>query len=214
MIPFINIDDLQAVVTETLDDNDLQVAIALDSACQIVRDEIQQTINLQRDDIEIYDGNGSEALVLRQLPVLDVTYITEDDVALVPDEDYVVSYNTGIVWRRGSTWPYHWARGRQNVTVTYDHGWAFTEDEVLDLSEPLTDVERVPSSIRQVALALAVRILRAKSVPVGTSGLTGETIGDYSYTRDTAAAGVDTQVTLFPEEIASLARYKVGGVSQ
>jgi hypothetical protein len=214
VIPFINIDDLQAVVSETLDDNDLQVAIALDSACQIVRDEIHQKINLERDDIEFYDGNGQRGIVLRQMPVLEVTQVMEDDEILVPNEDYIVSPQTGIIWRQGGWWPYRWARGRQNIVITYDHGWAFTEDEVLDLSEPAVDVERVPSSIRQVALALAVRILRAKSVPVGVSGLTGETIGDYSYTRDTAAAGVDTQTTLFPEEIASLDMYRIVGVSQ
>lgn len=209
LIPFINFDDLQAVVPETLAEDDLKVAIALDSACQMVRDEINQTINLVRDDIEILDGNDREGLILREMPVIEVTDVMEDDETLIPDDDYIVPPISGIVWRVGC----RWSKGRQNIRVTYDHGWAFLEEDLLDLSEPSADVDRVPSSLREVALSLATRILRLSAVSVSAAGVTGETIGSYSYTLDSGAAATDTQVTLTDFEKGTLARYKVGAYS-
>ena len=61
------------------------------------------------------------------------------------------STGAGILYlNNGSWWPAH----RQNITVTYAHGYALNES---DLPED-TDIVRVPASIRLVALKLAASI--------------------------------------------------------
>jgi hypothetical protein len=194
VLPFISSYDLAAFLGEAVTVGDLLTEIALDASCQLVRDDLGQTINLVRGDIETHDGTGRESFLLRELPVIDVASITEDDVELVPDDDYVVDHRTGMVHRRSLVWSWGWGLGwpqrRQNVIVVYDHGWAITEEDVVNEDsgdEPI--VNRVPSTIRIVALQAAARIYRAPTLSVvGSSAtVTGETIGGYSYTSDTAA---------------------------
>jgi len=189
VLPFISETDLSAFLGEEVSPLDLLTEIALDSACQTIRSYLGQTINLVRGDIEIHDGTGRESIVLRQLPVIDVASITEDDVELVPDDDYVVDGRTGIVHRRSLGWSYGWGLGwpwrRQNIIVIYDHGCAITEEDVVNEDsgdEPI--VNRVPSDIRQVALELAAATYNAPAfVAVGASGITEEdkTIGGASH---------------------------------
>jgi hypothetical protein len=202
MEPFISFDDLQAVTTETLTGTDLLVAIALDSACQMVRDETHRTINLVRDDIELHDGSGREVLVLRQMPLIEVTSVYEDDVLLVEGDDYVVG-TYGKLYRRSPWFPFSWSRGRQNIEVTYDHGWAVSEDEVVETSEGI-EVDRVPASIRMVALEAASRVIRAPSLAAVASGITGESLGAYSYTASLGAMSAVIAAGLSEEERVSL----------
>lgn len=206
MEPFISSDDLAAYLDEAVDGFELLTQIALDSGCQMVRDDLGQTINLIRGDIETHNGNGREALLLRQLPVIDVGSVTEDEEELVQDADYTVDPYHGWLYRRSSDFPIGWSYvGRQNIVVIYDHGWAITEAEVVNEDsgdEPL--VSRVPSSIRDVALELAARIFKAPAlVAVGTSGITEEekSIGTYNHRIKYADA-------------VSQAQSAVGGLSQ
>jgi hypothetical protein len=214
MEPFISVEDLNAFMEGTLTGGELLTSIALDGGCQMVRDELKQTVNLVRDDIETHDGSGAEGLLLNELPVLEVTLVTEDDVDLTEGTDYVVVPGTGILWRKGGvTWPFHWSRGRQNIEVTYDHGYAISEDDVEDLSEPAVDVDRVPSSIRLAALEAAARVVRAPSLAAVASGITGETLGAYSYSASLGAMQQVIAGGLLPEEKITLARWKPGGAT-
>jgi hypothetical protein len=220
VLPFISSYDLAAFLGEAVTVGDLLTEIALDASCQLVRDDLGQTINLVRGDIETHDGTGRESFLLRELPVIDVASITEDDVELVPDDDYVVDHRTGMVHRRSLVWSWGWGLGwpqrRQNVIVVYDHGWAITEEDVVNEDsgdEPI--VNRVPSTIRIVALQAAARIYRAPTLSVvGSSAtVTGETIGGYSYTSDTAAQQAVAQAIsegLTDGEKHSLDRYRPG----
>jgi hypothetical protein len=222
VLPFISSYDLAAFIGEAVTVQDLLTEIALDAACQLVRDDLGQTINLVRGDIETHDGNGRESLLLRQLPVIDVLSISEDDVALVPDDDYVVDTRTGLVHRRSTSWSWGWSWSwtshRQNIIVVYDHGWAITEEDVVNEDsgdEPI--VNRVPSTIRIVALQAAARIYRAPltlaAVAASTSGITSETIGSYSYSADTSAVTAASEVIargLNEDERRALDRYRPG----
>lgn len=190
MEPFVSTVDLNAFTDQNYTGNELLVGIALDVGCQAVRDYLGQEINLHRDDVELHDGNGTEGVLLKELPVIAVTAVVENDIELDVGLGYIVG-DAGMLWRCESTTgdlPLArrvWYVGKQNIVVTYDHGWAITEDDVVDEEdEPVVD--RVPATIRMVALALAAKVIRASTLVVagGTGSLTGETIGDYSYTTD------------------------------
>ena len=212
MEPFITAADLEAFMGGATIDPDLE-ALALDAACQMVRDYLEQTVNLVRDDIELHDGTGREGLLLKELPVIEVTLVEEDGVALVVEDDYVVWPGGGILWRNGGqTIPSQWSKGRQNVEVIYDHGWAVSEGDVVETSEGI-EVDRVPSSIRLAALEAAARIVRAPSLAAVASGITGETLGAYSYTASLGAVNAVIAGGLLPEERITLDRYKPGGRS-
>lgn len=122
--------------------------IAVDAACDIVRDLAGQNFNASTSTITL-DGSGTDSLLLPQLPVTaagtvvvaggTVTdYVLNSNgilfrKAVDTDEDYVDSYRT-------LTWP----AGRQNIVVTYDHGYA--DDDI-------------PRSVRMVALQIASRLV-------------------------------------------------------
>lgn len=122
--------------------------IAADAACDICRDVAEQTFNLTTSTVTL-DGTGTDALLLPELPVTAAGTVTVAGSAVT---DYVLNGN-GILFRkvtdddvdytdavRTLTWP----QGRQNITVTYDHGYADAD---------------LPRSIRMVALAIASRLV-------------------------------------------------------
>jgi len=212
LIPFISTDDLSAYLGETVDGGELLTQIALDAGCQAVRDELEQTVNLVTDDVELHDGDGRESLILRELPVVNVTSVTEDDELLVEDDDYVVDLRLGILRRRSTDWPLGWSIGRQNIEIVYDHGWTVTEGDVEE-GDPEVDAEvidRVPSTIRLAALAMAARIFRAPTLTSVVSGqVTEETIGGYSYRSDPSVAAVIASGLTDGEKV-SISRWKPG----
>lgn len=121
--------------------------IATDAACDICRDIAEQTFNAVTSTVTL-DGTGTDALLLPELPVTAAGTVTVAGTAIT---DYVLNGN-GILYRKTTgtdvdytdayrtlTWPV----GRQNVVVTYDHGYADAD---------------LPRSVRMVALAIASRI--------------------------------------------------------
>lgn len=184
MVPFISDDDLSAYLGTTVSETDLNTVIALDSACQAVRDYLRRDINLVEDDIVTLDGTGTSVLLLPERPVVDIAEIQVDDEVIDADE-YVWDADTGRVIRLQDTWWWTpWGDGVQNIQVTYSHGWALSEADVSGL------IERVPSSIRLVALRLAAATYRGTiaASASGSGSIKTETIGSYSYTLDDGAA--------------------------
>ena len=142
--------DRQARAGLTADDGAL---IAVDAACDFVRDVAEQEFSQVIGD-EIYlDGSGTDALLLPELPVANVGTVALRDSAgsylTMGSADYTLNGN-GVLYATntagtsdsGTTWP----RGRQNVRVTYDHG--YTSGTAGDF----------PASVRQVALSIAARL--------------------------------------------------------
>lgn len=178
MIPFISAEDLSAYLstdtqTVTLVPDDLIVLIALDSGSQAVRDEIHRTINLSTETVEMTDGSGTDALVLRNRPIVELTEIAIDgevmDLTFVSEDK-----GAGILYfTDGSCWP----RGRANITVTYAHGYALSESDL----PTDDDIARVPASLRLVALKLAAAVWRSRGPSVSGGNVTEEHIGTYQY---------------------------------
>lgn len=146
--PFISRQDL----TDHLGRNVLAddgALIAVDQACDTVRTMTEQTIN-RGTTTEVFDGTGTDAILLRELPVNGVSAVQVFNGSQVwttaGTADYTVNgdgmllaTDTAGTSTVGTAWP----RGRQNVRVTYDHGWASDD---------------IPRDLRGVALAVAARI--------------------------------------------------------
>jgi hypothetical protein len=164
-VPFVSVDDLSDLLGEDLTGSD-SALIAVDGACDIVRAEAEQTFNVVNNDAIVLDGTGTDALMLPELPVngIDSVAIGDDD-PLTVDDDYKLN-GQGILLRAGTTWTV----GRQNIAVTYDHG--YSDDDF-------------PRDVRAVALDIAKQIYGQAS----TSGVASESLGQYSVSYITSETG-------------------------
>jgi hypothetical protein len=156
--PFINTEDLSNLlgIDVTTDPGAL---IAIDAACDLVRDYTMQDFNYGTTTVSL-DGTDTDALVLPQQPAANCGTV------VIANQGTITDYMLGEANRllRGTagaggvgTRPF-WPRGRQNITVTYEHG--FLPDDL-------------PRSVRMVALSIATRI-----VVQGVAE--SETVGDVS----------------------------------
>lgn len=185
--PFISRQDLTDYLGRDVTTDDGALA-CVDAACDFCRDVAEQTFN--EDTSTIYlDGTGTDALLLPELPVNSIGTVTVSDQSSPPTwttagaADYTLNDN-GVLLATdtegtslfGTTWP----AGRQNILVTYDHGYANAD---------------LPRSIRMVALSLAARLLVQ-----GPSK--AETMGDVSVTYAAEATA------LMPTERLILRKYR------
>lgn len=165
MDPFITPTELSEFTGQTVTDEFVCAA-----ACDVVRSLTEQDVTLVEDDEIVLDGTATDALLLPQLPVVEVSEVSEDGDE-VDAEDYVVN-DAGVLLKPGGKW----CQGRQNVAITYSHGFAYDPDE---------DVNEIPADLRMVALSIAQRLLRntdAKSL----------TLGSYSISFATEKADIGT----------------------
>ena len=196
--PFISLDDLSDALGEDVTTSDLAV-IAIDSACQVIRDELGNTINLVEDEDITLDGRGRFRLILREPPVREVTSVEIDGTAVATD-DYVLEDGAvlkGMFLRRISdVWPI----GLGNIALTYSHGWDIAEGSEADF-------ERVPSSIRRVALSLARRIY-INSGSGGGGATTQLRLGSAAESFDAASAVALATSDLLEDELRTLNPYR------
>lgn len=138
--PFISAQDLTDYLGRDVTSDD-GALIALDAACDICRDLAEQDFNADTSTVTL-DGTGTDALLLPKLPVSAAGTVTVDGDTVT---DYTLNGN-GILLRGSAGCDPRpvWPSGRQNVTVTYDHGYANDD---------------LPRSVRLVALALASRLI-------------------------------------------------------
>jgi hypothetical protein len=152
--------------------------IATDAACDICRTVAEQDFNQVLSDTAILDGTGTDAVLLPRLPVQAVSMVTVNDAEVT---DFSLNGN-GILFRGSAgvdprpVWP----MGRQNIAVTYDHGYAEVD---------------IPRDVRMVALSVASRI--AVQGPA-----LEESVGDVRVKY--AAASTD----LTPGELRILKKYR------
>lgn len=119
---------------------DAAMIMAADAACDIVRDYTGQEFNRGTTTIAL-DGTGTDALVLPQTPVNAAGTLLVNGGTIT---DYVLSDN-GCLFRGTAgvlSNGYYWPAGRQNIRVTYDHGY---------------DTANLPRSVRRIALEVAAR---------------------------------------------------------
>lgn len=203
MIPFISSADLGFYINKDLSGSDL-ATIVCDAACQLIRDEIDQKLNYEEDDVVILDGNDRSLLILPEQPIVAVSEVSIDQAAALDPAGYRIVNDRSMLERLGGTTqcPNVWTRGTR-VSITYNHGYAVTEDVV---DEP-GGIFRVPSSIRSIALDRAATGMVAGRTGVG--GVRSETLGRYRY--DLAVTTVQSGMVLSEEQCAALEKYMVWG---
>jgi hypothetical protein len=189
-LPFISTQDL----TDFIGQNAVNAkgTIVTDSACDICR-TVSEQIFTRGTSTTTMDGTGTEVQLLPQYPVASAGTVKEDGTTL-PNSDWVLDLQTGALirvpseqgyWSSNTTLdpPVVWNRGKQNVTVTYVHGWTSTD---------------FPSDVRMVALSIAKRLYEQ---PEGS--VASESIGSRSVSyRDEGSAELNAN------EQRILAKYK------
>lgn len=115
-------------VESTATDADEDMLIDMIEAASLECEAFTGRVWARRSFTDVLDG-GPVTLELSQCPVLSVTTVTEDGVA-VPASGYTVS-SAGILTRLTSTYsPALWAPGYRNVTVVYSAGAVETPADV------------------------------------------------------------------------------------
>jgi hypothetical protein len=126
--------------------------IALDVACDMVRTAADQTFNKGTATTK-FDGTGTDTLILPRLPVVSAGTVLVSGGTVT---DYTVDTERGLLIRKlqdqqvvdwWTTDPIPsvvWPAGRQNVQVTYVHGY---------------DDADLPRDVRGIALQVAERIV-------------------------------------------------------
>lgn len=172
--------------------------LMLELASDLVRDELDQRIDLVDGDTVDLLGTGTRVVLLPELPVVEVDSVTvigegtvADDLLDGPDADrpeYRAELGhdgrVGILRRLAGCWP----AGR-TIRVVYSHGYA------LDGSGGSTEV---PGSIRLAVVRAAARGY------VNPEGVTQESIGRYAVTYQTVG------LVLTATDRAGLARFYKG----
>lgn len=142
--PFISRQDLSDYIGRDVTSDD-GALIAIDSACEMVRTFTEQQLDAVTGGTAILDGSGTDTLLLPELPVNAAGTVLVNGTAIT---DYTLSGNGVLTrgsagyrnWSHGDL--YVWPTGRQNIRVTYDHGWS-----------------SVPEDLRLVALSIATRLV-------------------------------------------------------
>jgi len=108
---------------------------------------------------ELYDGTGTEALVLRQRPVSTVTAIIVDGVAATVAEiaafntagaAYKIDYPAGIIYKI-----LDWSKGKRNISVTYAAGYASAD---------------IPPGLKEVCAEWVILLLEGRMKDADTQG--------------------------------------------
>jgi hypothetical protein len=155
--------------------NTARAELLLELASGLVRDELGQTLDYVADDDVTLIGPGGQVLLLPQLPVWEVTLVTETRFGNTRDLSIDVHYRLELgvdglnaIIRRVplvTRWPW-----REAVRVVYTHGYD-TEDSTGVSAPPL------PETLKAIILRTATRGY------ANPTGLRQETIGRYSYTN-------------------------------
>lgn len=208
--PFISVADLGTYVSQDLTASDLAV-IVLDAACELIRADLDQFINLVLDDEVTMNGKDRSLLILPEQPIVDVSEILVDADPLdelIEGTDFRIVNERSMLERLSSGSPGEdtvWD-SENSYQITYSHGWAVQETEV----DVTSGIFRVPSSIRMVALALAATGMVAGRTGVG--GVQSETLGRYKYTLAAVDAGGSGMI-LSEKQCDALDKYRVEGVA-
>jgi hypothetical protein len=194
-------DDLAARLGRDLTATEaVRADVLLADASAKIRRYTRQAFDFVADDEVVLRGPGGE-IRLPQRPVVDVTSVVAvggqglPDVTLADwlwDHLDTVRIGTGNyiinlpeVWWDDDGYP-------GTYRVTYSHGY-----------------EEVPADVVAVACAMVLRTLTNPSL---AGGVTGETIGPYSYRLDTPGGGLSVALTKADQDELVSYRLKVGQI--
>jgi len=149
---------------------------AIHEATAAIQSHCRQILSVVEDDTYTFDvPAGRRRLFLPELPIIEVTTVTEDGETLTLDTDYKLGAN-GVLFRVGQPW----SEGYGNVEVVYSHGYA-----------------AIPQLIQEICTRAAGRAYQAGLRTVAQEGVPGVqalTLGDYSvqYGSDAGNTGEAT----------------------
>lgn len=198
--PFVSQADLEALLGRPTTADELPIVIiALDSACEIVRGACGLSVNLAVDHEVVLDWDGARIVQLPDPPVVGVSAVAMIRGILEEDVTSFTARRSGRLelYPYPSTnaaimWPLDIEEScAAELRVTYTHGWAPTED----LVDEGAGIFRVPSDIRRVALATALRMF-------------GTLIRTTPEERDEIGAPVPDSSVLLEDDVAHLRRYR------
>lgn len=143
---FVGLDEVKAHLniptTNTTDDDELRGFILSASA---VVESIVGTVG-RKTVQEKYSGLRQQAILLRRGPVIAVTSVTENGVALVADVDYSVS-DAGVLSRMCGRWyPRQWRAGVNNIVVNYTAGRMDIPPNIVDATKELIRINWRPQT--------------------------------------------------------------------
>lgn len=162
-------DFLQVVVSSGLEQDCATRALA--EASEVIRNYCRQKIDYVTNEHITMDSYGGTLLFLPELPVISVSSVVVNGVALVQNTDYKLD-NRGALHRLlGHMWPV----GPRCVVVTYTHGLSV-----------------IPADIVGVCTRAAARAYQAGLKSNDTSGVPGvasKSLGDFSVAYQAESSG-------------------------
>ncbi len=156
---------------------------AIDEATAAIQNYCRQALELVEDDKVTLDSPGAYTLNLPEMPVVEVSEVLEDGKALTEGVDYV-RLGSGILRRLRQ----RWARGYQNIVVTYTHGYRLPTDSSGSVGDPLPeDIVGVCARAAARAYQAGLRAEEQKGIP----GVRSTSLGDYSvgFADDSGSSG-------------------------
>ena len=159
LTPFISRQDLSDYIGQDVT-ADAGALAAVDAACDMVRNVAEQAFNAGTTTV-VLDGTGTDALLLPETPVNNVGTVSIRGTTVDP-QFYAVRDDGAVLRTYGTAtggsqplfsddWQFVsgysqvcWPVGRQNISVTYSHGY-----------EP----DDLPRDVRMVALTIASRLI-------------------------------------------------------
>jgi len=122
--------------------------------------DFEQTTYNSNDENSLYDGDGTDTLLLRQFPIVSVTSLFDDPdrsygaSSQISSSDYMIYANEGKIVLDGLTF----TRGRQNIKVVYSAGYSTIPEDLKSACEMLVFADYI-EHIAQVNTAVSDEII-------------------------------------------------------
>ena len=151
-------------VLQPMDPSDPYLQVALDAATAMAIDFIQTDLS-QQVTTEIYDGTESDRMLLRRGPINGVSAVTMTSgmpgpglvLAPVPIPAQNIGFDDKFLVLNG----YVFWKGRRNISVTYDAGYALV---------PTPGYQTIPQGVKTALIYTAKAIYSAQVFDFNTSG--------------------------------------------
>ncbi len=171
---------LDANISGTDADRDSVINTMIAGVSKRMQDYMDRPIVQTTATDEKLDSDGDVVVQTRHYPIISVSALTENAVALVEDTDFELNEEDlarGQIVRISGDYLRAWARGRRIVKLTYVHGYAAVPDSLVTAATDLV----VLKYFETVQSGKAWRGLSGKGVDPGATGTYDKDI----WTRET-----------------------------
>lgn len=204
----------------TTDDDDALLAALISQISRAIYNNINRSFVLPRDVVESYDGQGGDALQLRNWPVGAISSVTVDGFAIPPAEGPAPA--AGYVLESGDDEPpgamqqiylrgaYRFRKGRQNVVVAYRAGYEIVgEARTAPTAAPYTLVALAPYGVfatdSGVFYANGAALAPVAANPGAGQYTVDPTSGTYTFSAADAGASVALSYGYIPADLTQCA---------